>query len=152
MYEMYHNSCIECDLYNLTSECSTINLHSLAHNDNEVPQMEIMLAESHRYQSPVSTHHIKPSSPYTLCQGLLYLCAYQRLNSENGIQKSMLSAEQLSLIHKKFGENGKTLSERKINNALLHKRNSWSLFPFAKMSTDPKKKKRRNMRFILVLP
>lgn len=112
--------------------------------------------ESHRYQSQSEySHHIKPSSPLRLLQGLLYLCAYQRLNSENGIQEEhAVCLNQLSLILKSSGENGKTLSERKINNALLKKLISLTLFLFAKIITDPKKKKRRrrNMRFILVLP
>ena len=107
---------------------------------------------SHRYQSQSEySHHIKPPSPLRLLQGLLYLFAYQRLNSENGIQEEhAVCLNQLSLILKSSGENGKTLSERRINNALLKKLISLTLFLFAKIITDPKKKKRRrrNMRFM----
>lgn len=101
--------------------------------------------ESHRYQSQSEySHHIKPSSPQRLLQGLLYLCAYQRLNSENGIQEEhAVCLNQLSLILKSSGENGKTLSERKINDALLKKLISLTLFLFAKIITDPKKKKKK---------
>ena len=82
----------------------------------------------------------------------MYLCAYQRLNTENVIQEEhAICLNQLSLILKGAGQNGKMLLERRINNALLKKPVGLILFLFDKIITDPKKKA-RNMRFILILP
>ena len=90
---------------------------------------------------------LSPASPLCLLQDLLCLCAYQRLNSENGIQEEhAVCLNQLSLILKSAGENGKTLSERRINNAVLKKLIGLTLFLFAKIITDPKKKKKKKKK------
>lgn len=88
------------------------------------------------------SHQNKPYIPtYIYHMVRLYACAHQGLDSENVIQEEhAVCLNQLSLILKGAGNNGKTFSERRINNTLFEKLICLVLFLFHQIFTDPKEK------------
>lgn len=88
------------------------------------------------------SHQNKSYTPtYVYHMVRLYVCAHQGFNSENVIQEEhAVCPNQLSLILKGAGNNGKTFSERRINNALFKELIGLILFLFDQIFTDPKEK------------